>query len=102
MIVGIVTFLWPGLTELALLILIAVRAIIIGIAEVITAGRMGRHSSLAWFLAALGLVSIAFGALLLVYPGAGMLALVWLIGLYAVAIGCAGIVRVSLLATRHA
>jgi uncharacterized membrane protein HdeD (DUF308 family) len=100
--VGIATFFWPGLTELALLILIAVRAMIIGIAELITASRIGRHSSLAWFLAALGLVSIAFGALLLVYPGAGILALVWAIGLYAIVIGSAGIARVWLLATRYA
>jgi uncharacterized membrane protein HdeD (DUF308 family) len=63
---------------------------------------VGRHSSLAWFLAALGLVSIAFGVLLLVYPGAGILALVGLIGLYAIAIGSASIARVWLLATRYA
>jgi uncharacterized membrane protein HdeD (DUF308 family) len=98
--VGVVTFVWPGLTEVVLLVLIALRAMIIGIAELITAGRMGRHSSIAWFLAALGLVSFAFGALLLVYPGAGLLALVWVIGLYAVVIGCAGIARVWLLAVR--
>ena len=101
-VVGIATFLWPGITELVLLVLIALRATIIGIAELITASWVGRHSSLAWFLAALGLVSIAFGALLLVYPGAGILALVWLIGLYAIVIGSAGIARVWLLATRYA
>ena len=100
--VGIATFFWPDLTELVLLVLIAVRAMIIGIAELITASRIGRHSSIAWFLAALGLVSIAFGALLLVYPGAGILALVWAIGLYAIVVGFAGIARVWLLATRYA
>jgi uncharacterized membrane protein HdeD (DUF308 family) len=101
-VVGIATFLWPGITELVLLVLIALRAMIIGIAELIIARWAGRHSSLAWFLAALGLVSIAFGGLLLVYPGAGILALVWLIGLYAIVIGSASIVRVWLLATRYA
>jgi uncharacterized membrane protein HdeD (DUF308 family) len=101
-VVGIATFLWPGITELVLLVLIALRAMIIGIAELIMARWVGRHSSLAWFLAALGLVSIAFGGLLLVYPGAGILALVWLIGLYAIVIGSASIVRVWLLATRYA
>ena len=101
-IVGIATFSWPGLTEVVLLVLIALRAMMIGIAELITASWVGRHSSLAWFLAALGLMSIAFGALLLVYPGAGILALVWLIGLYAIVIGSAGIARVWLRATRYA
>jgi uncharacterized membrane protein HdeD (DUF308 family) len=101
-VVGIATFLWPGITELVLLVLIALRAMIIGIAELMMARSVGRHSSLAWFLAALGLVSIAFGVLLLVYPGAGILALIWLIGLYAIAIGSASIARVWLLATRYA
>jgi uncharacterized membrane protein HdeD (DUF308 family) len=101
-VVGIATFLWPGITELVLLVLIALRAMIIGIAELITASWVGRHSSLAWFLAALGLVSIAFGGLLLVFPGAGILALVWAIGLYAIVIGFARIVRVWFLATRYA
>jgi uncharacterized membrane protein HdeD (DUF308 family) len=77
-------------------------AVVVGIAELMMARSVGRHSSLAWFLAALGLVSIVFGVLLLVYPGAGILALVWLIGLYAIAIGSASIARVWLLATRYA
>ena len=100
--VGIVTFVWPGLTEVVLLVLIALRAMIIGIAELITAGQIGQHSSVAWFLAGLGLVSIAFGALLLVYPRAGILAVVWVIGLYAIVIGCAGIARAWLLFARYA
>jgi uncharacterized membrane protein HdeD (DUF308 family) len=100
--VGIVTFLWPGLTVLALIVLIALRAVIIGMAELITASWIGRHSTTAWFLAMLGLVSIAFGALLLVYPAAGTLALVWAIGLYAVVVGCAGIARLWLLAASYA
>ena len=100
--VGIVTFFWPGLTELVLLVLIALRAMIIGIAELTTASWIGRHSSVAWLLAALGFVSIMFGALLLIYPAAGMLALVWMIGLYAVVIGCAAIALVWLLAMRYA
>ena len=100
--VGTATFFWPGATELVLLILIALRAMIIGIAELTTASWVGRHSSVAWFLAALGLVSIAFGALLLMHPGAGLLTVVWLIGLYAIVIGSAAIARVWLLAMRYA
>jgi uncharacterized membrane protein HdeD (DUF308 family) len=98
-IVGIATFLWPGLTEVVLLVLIALRAIIVGAAEMVTAARIGRHVSMAWVLACMGLVSIAFGTLLLIYPGAGILALVWAIGVYAVVIGSLGIARVWLVAT---
>jgi uncharacterized membrane protein HdeD (DUF308 family) len=98
-IVGILTFLWPGITEMVLLVLIALRAIIIGVAEMITAVRMGRHDSMAWLLACVGLLSIAFGMLLLVYPGTGILALVWAIGLYGIVVGSLGIARGWRLAT---
>jgi uncharacterized membrane protein HdeD (DUF308 family) len=98
-IVGIATFVWPGLTEVVLLVLIALRATIVGVAEMVTAARIGRHDSVAWMLACAGLLSVAFGTLLLVYSGTGILALVWAIGLYAIVIGCLGIARVWLLAT---
>jgi uncharacterized membrane protein HdeD (DUF308 family) len=98
-IVGIATFLWPGLTELMLLALIALRAIIIGVAEIMIAMRIGRRDSMAWLLACVGLLSIAFGTLLLAYPTTGILALVWVIGLYAIVIGSLGIARAWLIAT---
>jgi uncharacterized membrane protein HdeD (DUF308 family) len=98
-IVGIATFVWPGLTEFALLFLIALRAIVVGVAEMVMAARIGRHASGAWLLACVGLLSIAFGTVLLVYPGGSILALVWVIGLYAIVIGSFGMARVWLLAT---
>ena len=99
MVVGIATFLWPGVTGLALLFLIALRAIIVGVAEIVTAAWIGRDVSGALWLACLGVLSIAFGTVLLVYPGTGILALVWAIGLYAIVIGFLGVARGWLLAT---
>lgn len=93
MAVGVLTFLWPGLTALALLVLIALRAVVIGIAEVATAVHLGRDGSGPALLAAVGLASIAFGIFLLASPGTALLALVWLIGLYAVVIGLVSIAR---------
>jgi uncharacterized membrane protein HdeD (DUF308 family) len=97
-IVGVVTFLWPGLTELVLLVLIALRAIMVGVAETVTAARIGWHAPGVRLLAGVGVLSIAFGALLLMYPGTGVLALVWAIGLYAIMVGCLGIARAWLIA----
>ena len=97
-VVGVVTFLWPGLTELVLLVLIALRAIMVGVAEMVTAARIGWHAPGGWLLACVGVLSIAFGALLLMYPGTGVLALVWAIGLYAIVVGCLGIARAWLIA----
>ena len=94
---GVVTFLWPGLTELTVLILIAIRALIIGSAELLSAIYVARHvpdGGLATsFLAVMALLSIAFGAVLLIFPGAGLLALVWVTGLYAIALGLLQLVR---------
>ena len=91
-VVGVVTFFRPGATELVLLVLIALRAIVIGVAEVVTAVHLGRDVA-GWLLALVGLLSITFGALLLIYPGAGLIALVWVIGAYAVVVGALGIAR---------
>jgi uncharacterized membrane protein HdeD (DUF308 family) len=96
---GLIALLWPGLTELVLLVLIALRAIIVGLAELAVAMRIGRRESGAWLLAGVGLLSIAFGAFLLVYPRTGLLAVVWAIGLYAIVIGVCGIARAWLLVT---
>ena len=95
---GTLTFLWPGLTELVLLTLIALRAIVVGVAEIAIATRIGRHPSGAWLFASMGLLSIAFGTLLLIHPGIGIVALVWVIGFYAIVIGSLGITRAWLLA----
>jgi uncharacterized membrane protein HdeD (DUF308 family) len=40
-----------------------------------------------WTLAVAGLLSIAFGIIIMARPGAGLLSLVWLIGAYAIIFG---------------
>ncbi|WP_165252794.1 HdeD family acid-resistance protein [Paludisphaera soli] len=84
---GFVTFLWPGITALALLCVIAAWAIVTGFFQVIAAIRLRKEIRGEWLLVVSGLLSIAFGVILLVDPAAGALAVVWLIGTYAVAAG---------------
>ena len=84
---GGVAFLWPGITALVLLAVIATWAVLTGIAEIATAIRLRRHLRREWMLAASGVLSIAFGVLLAANPGAGALAVTWLIGLYAILFG---------------
>lgn len=84
---GIVTFLWPDVTTLALLYIIAAWALITGVLEVVAAFRLRKVIHDEWWLAIGGIASIVFGVLMLVMPAAGALALVWLIASYAIVFG---------------
>jgi len=84
---GIVAFLWPGLTALALLYLVAAWAIVTGILQIVGAIRLRREIEGEWALILGGGLSVNFGVLLAVLPGPGILALLWLIGAYALVSG---------------
>jgi uncharacterized membrane protein HdeD (DUF308 family) len=92
---GLVAFFWPAITALALVYVIAVWAILTGIMEVIAAMRVRRVISNEWALIVSGALSVVFGVLLVIQPGAGALTLVWLIGIYAVVFG-AGLLAFAL------
>jgi uncharacterized membrane protein HdeD (DUF308 family)/sporulation protein YlmC with PRC-barrel domain len=85
---GLVAAFWPGLTALALLYFIAAWAIVTGILEIAAAVRLRREIAGEWALGLSGLLSLLFGVLLVVIPApAGILSLLWLIGVYAIAFG---------------
>jgi uncharacterized membrane protein HdeD (DUF308 family) len=86
--VGVLGLARPGPLANALLVLIAARAIIVGVVEIGT-GISARRTSggAAWLLAVGGVASLAFGLLLLGRPSVGLLALVWSFGIYAIAFG---------------
>ncbi len=84
---GIVTFLYPGLTGVVLLYLIAAWAIVTGILEILAAIRLRAEITNEWLLAIAGVVSVIFGIVVALFPAAGALAVVWLIGAYAIVFG---------------
>jgi len=84
---GILTFLVPQLTALALLFYIAIWAVATGMLQIVMAIRLRREIRGEWVLILAGLASVAFGVLLVANPGAGALAVLWLIGAYAIAFG---------------
>ncbi len=86
-ILGVLTFRSPDITALILLSFIAAWSIITGIFEIATAARLRKMIPNEWLLILSGVVSIIFGILLIVYPGAGALSIVWLIGAYALIFG---------------
>jgi uncharacterized membrane protein HdeD (DUF308 family) len=84
---GVLTFVWPGITALVLLYLIAAWAIVSGILEIIAAIKLRKEIEGEWWLALTGILSVIFGVMLMARPGAGAIAVVWLIGLYALFFG---------------
>ena len=74
---GVLTFLWPGLTVLALVYLVSAWALVLGVFKVISAIRLQRIIPGERWLLLNGLLSIALGVVLLAAPGMGLLAFVW-------------------------
>ena len=85
---GVVTFYYTGMTTLVLLTFIAVWAIIIGILQIWGAIALRKVLQHEWLLILNGVLSIAFGVVLLAQPGTGALALAWTIAWYAIFFGC--------------
>jgi uncharacterized membrane protein HdeD (DUF308 family) len=90
---GIITFVWPGITALALLFVLAGWALITGVLEIVAAVRLRRELRGEWLLAVAGVLSVLFAIFLVITPGAGALVITWLIGWYAL---FAGVVRLAL------
>ena len=86
-IAGLLAFAWPGVTALVLLLFIACWAIVIGLMQIWGAIQLRKEIEGEWLLVLSGLLSVAFGVILLARPGIGALAVVWLIGWYAILAG---------------
>ena len=85
--IGVLTFISPGATAIALVLFIGAWSIVTGVGQVITAWRLRNaiEGELWWILS--GIVSVIFGAYLVIFPGSGALAVLWLIGFYAIFFG---------------
>ncbi len=84
---GVVAFIWPDITAFILLYIIAAWALVTGVLEIANAIRLRREITGEWALVASGVLSVLFGLLLVFFPGAGALAVVWIIGAYAIVFG---------------
>lgn len=97
---GVVTLFWPGLAAISLLYIIAAWAIITGIAEIAAAIRLRKEIEGEWLLMLGGALSIIFGVAAMLQPAAGLLAITWMIALYAILFGIVLIMLALKLRTR--
>lgn len=84
---GALTLLWPGITALILLFLIAGWSIASGVMQIVGAIRLRKEIPNEWLLVAGGVLSVLFGVVLFLFPGAGALGLVFTIGVFAIVYG---------------
>ena len=84
---GVVALVWPNITALAFLYLLAAWAIITGIMELVAPLAFPMRGGRAALMVVAGLASIVFGILIAAQPSSGLLAVVWLIGVYAIVFG---------------
>ncbi len=99
--IGIMTYHSPALTAFALVLYIAAWALVRGIFEIITAIRLREEIEGEWLLALSGVASIAFALFVLWSPGAGALALLWIIAVWAIILGTALVVLAFRLRSHH-
>jgi uncharacterized membrane protein HdeD (DUF308 family) len=88
-VVGLITFFAPNITAVGLLFYIGAWAVVTGIFEVVAAIQLRQVISDEWLMIFGGILSVAFGVLVFIYPGASALSILWLIGVYAVVFGVA-------------
>ena len=84
---GGVALIWPGITALAFLYLLAAWAILTGILALVAPLSFPMSFGRGLLTALGGIVSIVFGVIIAAQPASGLLAVVWLIGVYAIVMG---------------
>lgn len=89
---GVKSLVWPNVTATVLLVIIASWAIVNGVLTTVLAVRFRQVIHNEWLLGISRVLSVALGVVRLITPGAGILSLIWLLGLFAFMWGVALIV----------
>jgi uncharacterized membrane protein HdeD (DUF308 family) len=101
LVIAAITFYDVGITIFALFFTIAAWAFLTGIVEIAAAIQLRKHIAGEAWLVLGGILSILFAALLVWRPAAGALAVIWIIGIYAIAFGIT-MIALSLRLRAHA
>ncbi len=86
-VIGIITFTAPAVTEIALLFYIIAWSLATGVLKIVGAIRLRHEIEGEFWLILSGIASIVFAFIVALFPAAGILGLVWAIGTYAIIFG---------------
>jgi uncharacterized membrane protein HdeD (DUF308 family) len=85
---GILVLVWPGISLAILVIMVGVWAIITGVLQIMSSVRHRAVPDSGWVWGIIGgALSILFGVVVLIWPGTGLVAIIWIIGIWAVVWG---------------
>jgi uncharacterized membrane protein HdeD (DUF308 family) len=84
--IGVIAFLWPGLTVLAFVLMLAAWSLVTGALMIVAAFRLNPEYGRGWLIFS-GVVSLLFGIALVVAPMIGAVVLTWWLGAYAIVFG---------------
>lgn len=87
MAIGVVAVIWPQITAVVFIYLVASWGLITGVLEILAAIRLRDVLEGEWILAVTGLLSIALGILFVLFPNASLVAMIWILGMYAILFG---------------
>jgi uncharacterized membrane protein HdeD (DUF308 family) len=84
---GFLAIVWPVITALVLVLFVGFWAILTGLFEIWAAIRLREQIKGEFWLGLAGLISVLFGLYVIIFPGAGILSVLWLIAIFAIAFG---------------
>lgn len=84
--VGVIAFLWPGLTVLFFVTLMGFWSLVTGVLMIVAAFKLSPEYGRGWLIFS-GVVSVLFGIALLIGPLVGAVVLTWWLGAYALVFG---------------
>jgi len=87
LVAGFLAIVWPLITALVLVLFVGVWAIMTGLFEIWAAIRLREQIKGEFWLGLAGLISVLFGVYVIIFPGNGILSVLWLIAIFAIAFG---------------
>jgi uncharacterized membrane protein HdeD (DUF308 family) len=84
---GVLAFIWPGLTAVALVYMFAAYVFIDGILTIASAVRNRAENDRWWLMLLEGIVDIAAGVIAFLFPGLAAITLVFVIAIWAIVTG---------------